>query len=112
MQAIAGKKIILGVTGSIAAYKAVFLTRLRVKAGAEVQVLMTPAAARFVQPLTFATLSKRPVYTDVTAEDAWNNPYEYISPGVEGPFDLLSLGADGAEGGEGSDADINWRDVQ
>ena len=76
MQAIAGKKIILGVTGSIAAYKAVFLTRLLVKAGAEVQVLMTPAAARFVQPLTFATLSKRPVYTDVTAEDAWNNHVE------------------------------------
>ena len=44
--------------------------------------------------------------------DAWNNDYIYISPGVEGPFDLLSMGADGVEGGEGSDADINWRDVQ
>ena len=44
--------------------------------------------------------------------DAWNNDYGYISPGVEGPFDLLSMGADGVEGGEGSDADINWRDVQ
>lgn len=44
--------------------------------------------------------------------DAWNNDYVYISPGVEGPFDLLSMGADGVEGGEGSDADINWRDVQ
>lgn len=76
MQTIAGKKIILGVTGSIAAYKAVFLTRLLVKAGAEVQVLMTPAATRFVQPLTFATLSKRPVFIDVTAEDAWNNHVE------------------------------------
>ncbi len=76
MQAIAGKKIILGVTGSIAAYKAVYLTRLLVKAGAEVQVLMTPSAARFVQPLTFATLSKRPVFMDVTAEDAWNNHVE------------------------------------
>ena len=51
-------------------------------------------------------------YLPKVPEDAWNNPYEYISPGVEGPFDLLSLGADGAEGGEGSDADINWRDVQ
>ena len=44
--------------------------------------------------------------------DAWNNDYVYISPGVEGPFDLLSMGADGVEGGEGSDAYINWRDVQ
>ena len=51
-------------------------------------------------------------YLPKVPEDAWNNPYEYISPGVEGPFDLLSLGADGAEGGEGSDADINWRDIQ
>ncbi|MEL6659108.1 MAG: bifunctional phosphopantothenoylcysteine decarboxylase/phosphopantothenate--cysteine ligase CoaBC [Bacteroidota bacterium] len=76
MDAIAGKKIILGVTGSIAAYKAVFLTRLLVKAGAEVQVLMTPAATKFVQPLTFSTLSKRPVFTEVTAEDAWNNHVE------------------------------------
>lgn len=76
MQELAGKKIILGVSGSIAAYKAVFLTRLLVKAGAEVQILMTPAAARFVQPLTFATLSKRPVFTEVTAEDAWNNHVE------------------------------------
>ena len=76
MQAIAGKKIILGVTGSIAAYKAVFLTRLLVKAGAEVQVLMPPSATKFVQPLTFSTLSKRPVFTEVTAEDAWNNHVE------------------------------------
>lgn len=44
--------------------------------------------------------------------DAWNNDYVYISPGVEGPFDLLSMGSDGVEGGEGSDADINWREVQ
>ena len=44
--------------------------------------------------------------------DAWNNDYVYISPGVEGPFDLLSMGADGVEGGEGADADINWREVQ
>ena len=76
MQAIAGKKIILGVSGSIAAYKAVFLTRLLVKAGAEVQVLMTSAATKFVQPLTFSTLSKRPVLTEVTSEDAWNNHVE------------------------------------
>ena len=51
-------------------------------------------------------------YPSSVPEDAWNNDYVYISPGVEGPFDLLSLGADGVEGGEGSDADINWRDIQ
>lgn len=70
------KKIILAVSGSIAAYKAVYLTRLLVKAGAEVQVLMTDSAKAFVGPLTFATLSKRPVLTDVSAEDAWNNHVE------------------------------------
>tara|TARA_Y100001934_G_C12308889_1_gene753868 strand:+ start:111 stop:536 length:426 start_codon:yes stop_codon:yes gene_type:complete len=51
-------------------------------------------------------------YLPRVPEDAWNNDYVYISPGVDGPFDLLSLGADGVEGGEGSDADINWRDIQ
>lgn len=51
-------------------------------------------------------------YLPKVPQDAWNNDYVYISPGVEGPFDLLSMGADGVEGGEGSDADINWREVQ
>jgi phosphopantothenoylcysteine decarboxylase/phosphopantothenate--cysteine ligase len=76
MSTLANKKIILAVSGSIAAYKAVFLTRLLIKAGAQVQVLMTPAAAKFVSPLTFATLSKRPVYSDVTSEEGWNNHVE------------------------------------
>jgi len=70
------KKIILGICGSIAAYKSAFLTRLFIKAGAEVQVLMTPAATDFIGPLTLSTLSKRPVYTDVSAEDSWNNHVE------------------------------------
>jgi len=43
-------------------------------------------------------------------EDPWNNPYVYISPGINGPYDLISLGADGREGGEGFDADISFRD--
>ena len=51
-------------------------------------------------------------YLSKVPEDPWNNEYVYLSPGVDGPFDLLSLGADGVEGGEGNDADINWRDVQ
>ena len=51
-------------------------------------------------------------YLPKVPQDPWNNDYVYLSPGVDGPFDLLSLGADGVEGGEGNDADINWRDVQ
>lgn len=71
-----GKKILLAISGSIAAYKAAYLTRLLVKAGAEVQVLMTPASTKFISPLTLSTLSKRPVFTEVISEDAWNNHVE------------------------------------
>ena len=71
-----GKRIIVGVSGSIAAYKAVLLVRLLVKAGAEVRVLMTPAATRFVAPLTFSTLAKSDVLTDVVSEAGWNNHVE------------------------------------
>ena len=58
---LAGKKVLLGVTGSIAAYKAAFLTRLLIKEGAAVKVVMTAAASDFITPLTLATLSKNPV---------------------------------------------------
>ena len=71
-----GKKIILGVSGSIAAYKAAFLTRLLIKSGAEVQILMTESATQFITPLTLSTLSKRPVHTQVSSEDSWNNHVE------------------------------------
>lgn len=71
-----GKKVILGISGSIAAYKAAFLTRLLIKAGAEVQVLMTEAATQFISPLTLSTLSKRTVHTQVSAEESWNNHVE------------------------------------
>jgi len=59
-----GKHIILGVTGSIAAYKAAILVRLLVKEGAEVKVIMTPLAKEFITPLTLATLSKNPILVD------------------------------------------------
>ena len=59
-----GKHIILGVTGSIAAYKAATLTRLLVKEGANVKVVMTPLAKEFITPLTMATLSKSPIMVD------------------------------------------------
>jgi phosphopantothenoylcysteine decarboxylase/phosphopantothenate--cysteine ligase len=70
------KKIILGISGSIAAYKAATLVRLLIKAGAEVQVLMTESATAFITPLTLSTLSKRPVHTSVISEDGWNNHVE------------------------------------
>ncbi|MEM9830951.1 MAG: bifunctional phosphopantothenoylcysteine decarboxylase/phosphopantothenate--cysteine ligase CoaBC [Bacteroidota bacterium] len=71
-----GKKIILGICGSIAAYKAAFLVRLLVKEGAEVQVVMTEAAQDFITPLTLATLSKRPVLSRFSSDlstGQWNN---------------------------------------
>ena len=69
------KKIILGVTGSIAAYKSAVLTRLLVKAGAEVKVVMTASAHDFITPLTLSTLSKNPVLTDFVKDKTgqWNN---------------------------------------
>lgn len=69
-------KILLGISGSIAAYKAAFLVRLLVKSGAEVRVLMTPAATKFISPLTLSTLSKHEVLSDVSDETGWNNHVE------------------------------------
>ena len=62
---LTGKKIILGITGSISAYKSALLVRLLVKAGAEVQVITTDAANEFITDLTFSNLSKRPVFRDL-----------------------------------------------
>ena len=71
-----GKKIILGISGSIAAYKSAYLTRALIKAGAEVKVLMTQAATDFISPLTLATLSKNDVTTSVHDGESWNNHVE------------------------------------
>ena len=68
-----GKKIVLGVTGSIAAYKAPLLVRHFIKAGAQVKVVMTTAATDFVSKLTLATLSKNEVLIDLFQEDTWAN---------------------------------------
>ena len=80
MSVISGKKILLGVTAGIAAYKTAFLVRLFVKAGAQVKVIMTPAAKEFVTPLTLSTLSKNAVISSFTKEeddnDEWNNHVE------------------------------------
>lgn len=70
-----GKKVVLCITGSIAAYKAVYLLRGLMKAGAEVQVLMTEAAKEFVTPLTFSSLSGKPVLSDFFSKESgsWNS---------------------------------------
>lgn len=76
---VARKRILLGVTGSISAYKAALVIRLLVKAGAEVQVVMTESAQAFITPLTLATLSKRPVlstFVSTTGDGTWNNHVE------------------------------------
>ncbi len=72
---LSGKKILLGVTGSIAAYKAALIIRLLVKQQAEVQVIMTPDARHFITPLTLATLSGKPVLSTFEENDSgvWNN---------------------------------------
>ena len=68
-----GKKILIGITGSIAAYKTIYLVRLLVKEGAEVKVVMTPSAKDFVSKLTLSTLSKNPVLVDLFDEQSWAN---------------------------------------
>ena len=70
MQALGNKKILLGVTGGIAAYKAAELLRQLIKAGAEVRVVMTPSAQEFVQPLTYQALSGHRVYIDLFDAEA------------------------------------------
>ncbi|MBC7626625.1 bifunctional phosphopantothenoylcysteine decarboxylase/phosphopantothenate--cysteine ligase CoaBC [Ferruginibacter sp.] len=67
------KKILLGISGSIAAYKTAVLVRLLIKAGAAVKVVMTPAAKDFVSPLTLSTLSKNQVLSDLSNNDSWSN---------------------------------------
>lgn len=84
MSVLSGKKIVLGISGGIAAYKTASLVRLFIKAGAHVQVIMTPASKDFVTPLTLSTLSKNPVYSEFFDQDeetsvdaVWNNHVEF-----------------------------------
>ncbi|HEY4655483.1 MAG TPA: flavoprotein, partial [Cyclobacteriaceae bacterium] len=78
MNILHGKKIVLGICGSIAAYKAAILTRLLVKSGASVRIIMTDAALDFITPLTLSTLSRNPVLRKFMSDDAgqWNNHVE------------------------------------
>ncbi|MCH2081590.1 MAG: bifunctional phosphopantothenoylcysteine decarboxylase/phosphopantothenate--cysteine ligase CoaBC [Saprospiraceae bacterium] len=76
MATLKDKKILLAVTGSIAAYKIATLTRLLVKSGAQVRIIMTEAATKFITPLTLATLSKNEVHQEVSSGASWNNHVE------------------------------------
>ena len=91
MSVLSGKKILLGISGGIAAYKTAHLVRLLIKAGAQVQVVMSPASLHFVTPLTLATLSKRPVYStfydDEDEKGTWNN---HVELGLWGDFMLIA----------------------
>jgi phosphopantothenoylcysteine decarboxylase/phosphopantothenate--cysteine ligase len=71
-----GKKILLGITGSIAAYKSAILCRLLIKEGCEVKVVMTHAAKSFISPLTLSTLSGHSVGIDINDGETWNNHVE------------------------------------
>ena len=71
-----GKKILLGVTGSIAAYKSLLLVRLLIREGATVRVIQTPASRDFVTPLSLSTLSRNPVLSDLSSADTWANHVE------------------------------------
>ena len=80
----AKKRLVLGVTGGVAAYKAAELTRLLVKSGIEVQVIMTEAARHFIAPATFQALSGKPVLTDLwdgqAAAAAWRTSRSRAAP--------------------------------
>ncbi|WP_136666848.1 bifunctional phosphopantothenoylcysteine decarboxylase/phosphopantothenate--cysteine ligase CoaBC [Flavobacterium sp. H122] len=91
MSVLSGKKVILGVTGGIAAYKTASLVRLFIKAGAQVQVIMTPASVDFVTPLTLSTLSKNPVHINFFNEEdesaQWNN---HVDLGLWADFMIIA----------------------
>ncbi len=86
---LTGKRIILGVTGSIAAYKAVYLLRLLIKEGARVQVIMTPSAMEFVGPVTFSALSGNTVLSDFFSTEGgdWNS---HVEMGVSADLMLIA----------------------
>ncbi len=82
-----GKKIILGITGSISAYKSAVLTRLLIKAGADVQVIMTDSSQQFVGPLTFSTLTNKPVLSQLSVENQWS---EHVQLGLWADLILIA----------------------
>jgi len=104
MSVLSGKKILLGISGGIAAYKTTYLTRLFIKSGAEVKIVMTPASKDFVTPLTLSTLSKNPVhstfYDSNDENELWNNhvdlalwaDYMIIAPATANTLSKMASG--------------------
>ena len=91
MSILRGKKVLLGVTAGIAAYKTASLVRLFIKAGAEIQVIMTPASKDFITPLTLSTLSKNPVHSSFTNEDDENDVWtNHVELGLWADFMLIA----------------------
>ena len=84
-----GKHVLLGITGSIAAYKAAYIVRLLVREGAEVRVVMTAAAKHFITPLTLATLSRNPILTEFFDPEngQWNS---HVSLGLWADLYLIA----------------------
>ena len=105
MSILNGKNVLLGITAGIAAYKTASLTRLFIKAGANVKIVMTPASVDFITPLTLSTLSKNPVYSTFVNEDGehavWNNHVELglwadffvIAPATANTLSKMASGA-------------------
>ena len=105
MSVLSGKKVLLGITAGIAAYKTASLVRLFIKLGAEVKVIMTPASKDFITPLTLSTLSKNPVhstfYDKEDENELWNNhvdlglwaDYMLIAPATANTLSKMSNGA-------------------
>ncbi len=104
MSILSGKNILLGITGGIAAYKTASLVRLFIKAGAQVKVIMTPAAKEFITPLTLSTLSKNPVISSFTHDEdenaVWNNhvdlglwaDYMIVAPATANTLSKMATG--------------------
>lgn len=103
MSVLKGKKVLLGISGGIAAFKTAALVRLFIKSGAEVKVVMTPASKDFITPLTLSTLSKNPVYSSFTNEEeneVWNNhvdlglwaDFMIIAPATANTLSKMALG--------------------
>ena len=105
MSILSGKKVLLGVTAGIAAYKSASLVRSLIKAGASVRVVMTESAKEFVTPLTLSTLSRNEVHSSFTLEDddnaVWTNHVELglwadlmiIAPATANTLSKMSNGA-------------------
>ncbi len=88
MSFLKNKKVVLGVSGGIAAYKSTYLVRLLIKAGAEVKVILTPSAEEFVTPLTLSTLSKNPVFSSFADEEkTW---YNHVDIGLWADFMIVA----------------------